>query len=66
MTKRTKENAIDAFLARKAEIDTLLEKLTAKSAEHFDTAPSDITWANVGSLEHAADQLRELAKFLNA
>lgn len=44
MTRRATDNskAIDAFLAAKAEIDTMLERLAALSANHFETSPDDI------------------------
>jgi hypothetical protein len=58
---RTKETPIAAFLARKAEIDAILERLVALSADHFNVEPDRITWADVGTLEHYADRLREIA-----
>jgi hypothetical protein len=36
--------ALDAFLARKAEIDTMLERLTALSGDHFNASPGEIDW----------------------
>ena len=35
--------ALAAFIARKAEIDIILARLTALSSEHFDTAPDEVT-----------------------
>ena len=44
MTRPTKNNAkaIDAFLAAKTEIDAMLERLAALSADHFETSPDKI------------------------
>lgn len=62
MTRRATDNskAIDAFLAAKAEIDTMLERLAALSANHFETSPDDINWGHVGTLNHYPDRLREI------
>jgi len=47
MARRATENtkALDAFLAAKFEIDAMLERLAALSANHFDTHPDEIDWA---------------------
>ena len=39
--KASQEGALAAFIARKAEIDTMLARLTALSADHFDTSPAE-------------------------
>ena len=46
------QKPLDAFIARKAEIDTMLERLRALSDEHFGYAPDDINWGHVGTLGH--------------
>jgi hypothetical protein len=63
MTRRATDNskAIDAFLAAKAEIDTMLERLAALSADHFETHPDEINWGHVGTLNYYRDRLREIA-----
>ena len=40
--------ALDAFIARKAEIDLMLERLTALSGDHFNVSPGEIDWAMPG------------------
>lgn len=62
MTRRTSDNsnAIDAFLAAKAEIDAMLERLAALSADHFETSPDEINWGHVGTLNHYRDRLRDI------
>jgi hypothetical protein len=62
MTRRATDNfkALDAFLAAKFEIDAMLERLAALSADHFETHPEEIDWGNVGTLEHYRVKLREI------
>ena len=62
MTRRATDNseALDAFLAAKFEIDAMLERLAALSAEHFDTHPDEIDWGDVGTLNHYRAKLREI------
>jgi hypothetical protein len=52
--------AIDAFLSVRFEIDAMLERLTALSADHFNIAPDEIDWGDVGTLEHYAARLRAI------
>jgi len=53
-------NALDAFLAAKVEIDAMLERLAALSADHFETHPEEIDWGDVGTLNHYRAKLREI------
>ena len=57
LNTRSSEQALAAFVAKKAEIDAMLARLQAHSAEHFGYAPDDITWSHVGTLEHYAELL---------
>ena len=57
--KRNSE-AIEAFLVKKAEIDTMLNRLTALSAEHFNTEPGTLHWGHVGNLEFYASLLKRV------
>ena len=54
------EDALAAFVARKAEIDTMLARLRGLSADHFGYVPAEVTWAHVGTLEHYADLLKRI------
>jgi len=63
---RNQQQALAAFVGRKAEIDALLARLAAASADHFGCDPDEVTWADEGSLSHVEQQLREIAAFLNA
>jgi hypothetical protein len=62
MTRRFTDNskALDAFIAAKTEIDAMLERLAALSADHFDTHPDEIHWGHVGTLNHYRDRLRAI------
>ena len=52
--------ALDAFIAKKAEIDTMLARLQALSDEHFDCSPDEINWGHVGTLGHYAELLKRI------
>ena len=61
-TRRAAQNdkALDAFIAAKAEIDVMLERLKALSDDHFETHPDEINWGHVGTLNHYASLLRQI------
>jgi hypothetical protein len=52
--------ALSAFIARKAEIDTMLTRLAGLSGDHFDVAPDDVHWGHVGTLAHYAELLKRI------
>ena len=62
MTRRATDNskALDAFIAAKLEIDSMLERLKALSDDHFETSPDEINWGHVGTLEHYASLLKRI------
>ena len=62
MTRSGQDNtkALDAFLAAKFEIDAMLGRLAALSADHFETNPDEINWGHVGTLNHYRAKLREI------
>ena len=63
MTRRTTQSndkALDAFIAAKAEIDVMLERLKALSDDHFEAHPDEINWGDVGTLNHYASLLRQI------
>jgi len=53
----------DAFNDRKTRIDAMLARLQALSDAHFGTTPDEADWADVGTLGHIAEQLREIIAF---
>jgi len=57
---KSKEEALAAFVSKKAEIDTMLTRLQALSNDHFNYSPDEITWGHVGTLEHYADLLKRI------
>ena len=57
----TQEKALAAFVARKAEIDAMLARLVAHSADHFGYSPEEVSWGHVGTLDHYCAHLREIA-----
>jgi hypothetical protein len=57
---RSNEEALVAFVEKKAGIDAMLARLQTLSDEHFGVAPEEVTWGHVGSLEHHADLLRRI------
>ena len=52
--------ALDAFIARKAEIDAMLARVKALSEEHFHADPDTLHWGHVGELEHYAGLLKRI------
>jgi hypothetical protein len=57
---KSKEQALAAFVSRKAEIDAMLTRLQALSGDHFGYSPDEITWSHVGTLEHYAELLKRI------
>jgi hypothetical protein len=60
-TKSNRERALAALIARKAEIDAMLARLTTLSADHFEADPEEINWEHVGTLGRHAGLLRRIA-----
>jgi hypothetical protein len=54
------EDALAAFVSKKAEIAAMLTRLQALSDDHFGYAPEDVTWSHVGTLEHYAELLKRI------
>ena len=52
--------ALAAFLARKAEIDAMLQRLQTLSEDHFNYVPDEIDWGHVGTLAHYAELLKRI------
>ena len=60
MRRNDKQTALDAFIVRKAEIDTMLDRLKALSDDHFGYSPEEINWGHVGTLAHYAEMLKRI------
>jgi hypothetical protein len=55
-----RRTALDAYIARKTEIDAMLARLATLSDDHFNVAPDEVTWADVGTLAHYAELLKRI------
>jgi len=58
--RRNREAALNAFIAKKAEIDEMLARLQGLSDDHFNCHPDEIGWALVGTLVHHAGLLKRI------
>lgn len=54
------DEAIAAFLNKKAGIDAMLARLRELSDDHFGADPDRITWGEVGTLGHYAELLKRI------
>ena len=52
--------ALDAFITKKAVIDTMLSRLQALSGAHFNTHPDEVHWGHVGNLDYYAELLKRI------
>ena len=57
---KTNDAALAAFISAKIEIDAMLERLAALSADHFECSPEEVNWGHVGTLEHYRARIREI------
>jgi hypothetical protein len=57
---RSNEDALAAFVQKKAEIDAMLTRLQALSDEHFGVVPDEIDWGHVGTLGYYDELLRRI------
>jgi hypothetical protein len=55
---RSNEDALAAFVSKKAEIDAMLARLQALSDDHFGYSPDEITWSHAEGLAHYAELLK--------
>jgi hypothetical protein len=58
--QRSRDAALAAFVAKKAEIDAMLARLQALSDDHFNAQPDAINWSDVGTLDHYASLLKRI------
>jgi hypothetical protein len=52
--------SLDAYVAKKTEIDAMLARLKALSDDHFNVAPDEVDWGHVGTLAHYAKLLKRI------
>ena len=55
-----RRTALDAYIAKKTEIDTMLARLKALSDDHFNVGPDEVDWGHVGTLAHYAELLKRI------
>jgi hypothetical protein len=57
---QSNDEALAAFIARKAEIDGMLDRLRTLSDDHFNLVPDEIHWGHVGTLAGYASLLKRI------
>ena len=57
---RSNEDALAAFVQKKAEIDAMLTRLQSLSDDHFNYSPDEISWDHVGTLGYYAELLKRV------
>jgi hypothetical protein len=57
---RSSQDALAAFVQKKAEIDAMLAHLQALSDDHFNYSPDEIRWDHVGTLGYYAETLNRV------
>ena len=57
---RSNEDALAAFVQKKAEIDAMLSRLQSLSDDHFNYGPDEISWDHVGTLGYYAEMLKRV------
>jgi hypothetical protein len=55
---KSNDDALAAFIARKAGIDASFSRIQSLSNDHFGVAPDEVTWGGVRSLGQYAELLR--------
>ena len=58
------DQALAAFVARKAEIDAMLERLASLSDDHFGVASEEVHWGHVANLGYVIERLRQASDFI--
>jgi hypothetical protein len=57
---KSREEALAAFVSKKAEIDAMVTRLQALSDDHFNYSPDEIDWGHVGTLGYYAELLKRV------
>ena len=57
---KSREEALAAFICKKAEIDAMLTRLQALSDHHFGYSPDEITWSHAEGLAQFAELLERI------
>ena len=59
---RSNQEALAAFVQKKAEIDAMLSRLQALSDDHFGLGPDEVTWGHVVVLDDYAKLLKRITE----
>ena len=59
-TARPNDDALAAFVQKKAEIDAMLTRLQTLSDDHFGLGPDEVTWGDVTPLADYAELLKRI------
>ena len=57
---KSKEEALAAFVSKKAEIDEILTRLRALSDDHFGYSPDEVSWDHVVTLGYYTELLKRI------
>ncbi len=60
-SRKNNQAALAAFIAKKAELDAMLARLSAFSDAHFGLTSEEVNWGDVGSLSDWAQKIREVS-----
>ena len=55
------ERSLAAFIAKKAEFDTILAELAQASEDHFGADPEEVVWGEAAWLSDATAKLKDIA-----
>lgn len=61
MNNHKKPQAIDAYIAKVAQIDALLKRLQGACDDHFYNDPDTIHWGHVGDVAGIEEALRQVS-----
>jgi hypothetical protein len=57
---RSRERALEEFIARVGRIEDALETIKAANDEHYDLSPKEINWGHVGDVGRVLQGLEEI------
>lgn len=60
MPKQNKEQPIDKFIEVHSDIKAMIDKFQAFHDNHMNTSPDNISWGNVGDIQHYATQMEHI------
>jgi len=58
--KSQKQDPVDAYITKSANVQAMLKRLSDTAADHFDTNPDEINWGNVGDIGDIEEKLKYL------